>query len=211
MASPTTPFADQQLQQAATAGGAATILELQSGIAWRQFLRRASFRGQQFYVDTGVRESGRRIVNHEFPKRDDPYAEDMGRRTREITVRGYLIVYPTGGGQSSFPNDPLKQASYLKARDELIKALEVTDAPAILQLPLLGVLTCLCARYRVTEEDRFGGYCVFDMTFSEFGVAPATGNTRNSAAGVAYAAQTLSTTTQSDITTGLTSAGAINA
>jgi prophage DNA circulation protein len=213
MASPTTPFQDtasQQSTSASASSGATTILSLQSGIAWRQFLRRASFRGAPFYVETGVRESGRRIVLHEFPKRDVPYAEDMGRRTREITVRGYLIVYPTAGGQSSFPNDPLKQANYITARDNLIEALESTDGAANLQLPLLGVLNAVCSRYRVTEEERFGGYCVFDMTFVEYGQAPNTG-TRDSASGVTYAAQTLGTTTQAGITNGLTSAGAINA
>jgi hypothetical protein len=27
-------------------------------------------------------------------------------------------------------------------------------------------------RYRLTEEERFGGYCVFDIEFAEFGVNP---------------------------------------
>ena len=72
-----------------------TILELASGMAWRSRLMPAKFRGARFHVDTGVRESGRRIVPHEFPKRDVPYAEDMGRRAREFTVRGYIIVYPS--------------------------------------------------------------------------------------------------------------------
>ena len=209
MASPTTPFQGQQLAQLASASGASTILELKSGIAWRQFLRRASFGNAQFYVDTVTRDSGRRIVLHEFPKRDAPYAEDMGMRAREITIRGYLIVYPATGSQNQFANDPLKQASYLDARDALIKALE-TEGAQTLQTPLLGQLVVVCSRYRITEEDRLGGYCVFDMTFNEYGQAPATG-TRNSVAGVTYAAQTLGTTTQSGITNGLSSAGAINA
>lgn len=181
-------------------GQATTILELKSGIAWRQYLKVAMFRKARFHVDTGVRESGRRIVQHEFPKRDVPYAEDMGRKAREFTVRGYLIVYPTGGS-SAASDDPLKQASYIKARDALITALE-TEGPADLQLPLLGVLNVACQRYRVTEEARFGGYCTFDMTFTEFGQAPATG-TRDSAAGVYYAADALSVATRSRVATGI--------
>lgn len=195
MASPTIPFTDQNLAQlAAVSGQGTTILALQSGIAWRSSLRRASFRGAQFHVDTGVRESGRRIVNHEFPKRDVPYAEDMGRKSREFTVRGYIIVYPRDTG------DVLQQKNYIPARDSLILALE-TDGPANLQLPTLGVLNVACSRYRITEEERFGGYCVFDMTFTEFGQAPATG-TRDSAAGVTYAAQDLGNATQTAITSG---------
>jgi prophage DNA circulation protein len=195
MASPTIPFTDQNVAQiAAESGGASNILALRSGIAWRSSLRRASFRGAQFHVDTGVRESARRIVNHEFPKRNVPYAEDMGRRAREFTVRGYIIVYPRDTG------DLLQQKNYIPARDSLILALE-TDGPANLQLPLLGVLNCACTRYRVTEEDKLGGFCTFDMTFTEYGQAPATG-TRDSAAGVTYAAANLGNATQTAITDG---------
>jgi prophage DNA circulation protein len=199
MASPTIPFTDTEIAALATAsGGATTILTLKSGIAWRSSLRRASFRGARFHVDTGVRESGRRVVQHEFPKRNVPYGEDMGRRAREFTVRGYIIVYPRDTG------DVLQQRNYIPARDSLILALE-EDGPANLQLPLLGVLNVMCTRYRVTEEDRFGGYCVFDMTFTEYGQAPATG-TRDSAAGVTYAAQNLDTATQSSVSAGIKNA-----
>ncbi|HVG51527.1 MAG TPA: DNA circularization N-terminal domain-containing protein [Xanthobacteraceae bacterium] len=170
----------------------ANILQLQSGIAWRQKLKPALFRGERFHVDTGVRESGRRIVGHEFPKRDVPYAEDMGRRARDFTVRGYIIVYPRDG-----QNNDLQKKNYIPARDRLIKALE-TEGPAELQLPLLGVMRVACTRYRITEESRLGGFCVFDMTFTEYGQAPAEG-VRQSAAGVVYAATEYGTVTQNKI------------
>lgn len=192
------PISDPQLVQSAS-NNATTILQLKSGIAWRQYLKRASFRSCPFYVDTGVRESGRRVVQHEFPKRDVPYAEDMGRRAREFTVRGYLIVF---ANDTQFPNDPLKRKNYIDARDKLIAALESTDGPANLQLPLLGVLNVVCQRYRVTEEEKLGGYCVFDMTFTEFGQAPANGE-RLGPAGVYYAADALSVATQAAITNGI--------
>ena len=121
---------------------ATTILQLLSGIAWRQYLKVASFRGTPFYVESAVRDSGRRIVTHEFPKRDVPYAEDMGRRAREFTVRGYLIVHPS---EERFPNDLLKRRNYIIARDKLIEALEV-EGPSTLQLPLLGMMYGACTR-----------------------------------------------------------------
>ena len=68
--------------------------------------RRAKFGAAEFYVDTTVRDSARRIVQHEFPKRDAPYAEDMGRRAREITIRGYCIVF---SNETSFPSDKRKK------------------------------------------------------------------------------------------------------
>ena len=73
-------------------------------------------------------------------------------------------------------------------------------------MPLLGTLNVVCSRYRVTEEEKLGGYCVFDMTFAEFGQAPATG-TRNSAAGVTYAAQNLDAVSQIALGAGIKSNG----
>ena len=174
---------------------ATKILELQSGIAWRSKWMPAKFRGARFHVETAVRESGRRVVPHEFPKRDAPYAEDMGRRQREFTVRGYIIVYPRNTGAV------LQKKDYTEARDALIEALE-KEGPAILQLPLLGILEVACTRYRVTEENRTGGYCAFDMSFTEAGKAPATG-TRDSKAGVYYAVDKISQATINSLEEGL--------
>ena len=179
----------QQLSQPVASGKglrpakATKILELESGKAWRGRWMPAKFRNARFHVDTAVRESARRIVSHEFPKRDLPYAEDMGRRQREFTVRGYIVVYPREG------ESVLQKKNYITARDALILALE-TEGPAILQLPLLGLIEAVCTRYRVTEENRQGGYCSFDMSFTEYGKAPATGE-RNSKAGVYYAVSQL--------------------
>jgi len=165
---------------------ATKIIELESGIAWRGKLMPARFRNARFHVDSATRESGRRIVPHEYPKKDVPYAEDMGRRAREFTVRGYIIVYPRDVGGAG---NELKKKNYLDARDELIKCLE-TDGPSELQLPLLGILKVACTRYRVTEENRLGGYCVFDMSFVEYGQPPVSGS-RMSKPGVEYAATKL--------------------
>jgi DNA circularisation protein N-terminus len=162
---------------------ATKILELESGIAWRGRWMPARFRNARFHVDSGVRESGRRIVPHEYPKKDVPYAEDMGRRAREFTVRGYIVAYPRDG------EGDLQKKNYIPARDALIEALEGED-PATLQLPLLGITTVRCTRYRVTEENRAGGYCVFDMSFVEYGKPPLSG-VRSSKAGVEYAEQKL--------------------
>jgi prophage DNA circulation protein len=173
----------------------ANIQELKSGIAWRQKWKPAMFRNARFHVDAGVRESGRRIVTHEFPKRDTPYAEDMGRRAREITVRGYIIVFPREG------EGALQKKDYLPARDALITALE-EEGPAVLQLPLLGMLNVAVTRYRVTEENKAGGFCTFDMSFVEYGQAPAEG-TRQSKPGVYYAADELGAVIQSRVETGI--------
>jgi len=137
---------------------------------WRDQLAPASFKGAMFHVEAGSRESGRRIVVHEFPKRERPYAEDMGRKAIEFSVRGYCISYPYNSGVRLYMRD------YRLARDDLIAALE-TEGAGMLQLPYhvtksAPPLMVVCPRYRMTEEEKLGGYCVFDMQFVEFGVAP---------------------------------------
>src|SRR4029079_12965701 len=85
---------------------------------WRQILmQQASFRGVIFHVDTQARASGRRTVVHEYPKRNDPYSEDMGRHARRINLQGYLIYNPS---------NPLYE--YVSQRFALIRALEADDA-----------------------------------------------------------------------------------
>lgn len=137
---------------------------------WRDALQPAKFRNAWFHVEVGSRDSGRRIVLHEFPKRDWPYAEDMGRRARSFSVRGYCISYPRDA------HYPLYMRDYRIARDLLINALEQEGAGA-LQLPtgvhsVNNAVRVVVLRYRVVEEKRFGGYCVFDMDFVEHGFAP---------------------------------------
>jgi prophage DNA circulation protein len=122
----------------------------------------------RFHVEAGSKESGRRIVVHEFPKKDLPYSEDMGRRPMEFSVRGYCIQYPSDlatGGNSLLRRD------YTVARNELMAHLDA-EGPGILQLPLLPPMRVVCQRYRMQEEQRVGGYCSFDMSFVELGAQP---------------------------------------
>ena len=89
-------------------------------MAWQDRLRPASFRGVEFHVEIGAVASGRRIAQHEFPKRDEPYAEDMGRRIRRHPVTAYFIGF-----------------DYQLGRDDLIVALE-EEGPGLLVHPTLG-------------------------------------------------------------------------
>lgn len=138
-----------------------TIFDLPA--VWREKLMPASFKGMRFHCETNSRESGRRIVEHEFPKKELPYAEDMGRKAREFSVRGYCITYP-------FDTDiSLYNIDYRIARDRLVRALDAEGAGP-LQFPTQLWEYVVCSRYRLSEEERFGGYCVFDMTFVEAGI-----------------------------------------
>jgi prophage DNA circulation protein len=142
----------------------ATIRDIRS--PWRDALLPAHFDGNAFHVQAEGIDGGRRIVNHVFPKKDFNYAEDMGRSPFEVTVRGYCITYPYD------TNEPLYSRDYRLARDALRLRLDAGGS-GLLQLPtLIDPLQVVCPRYRLTEEERFGGFCVFDMTFLEAGIKP---------------------------------------
>lgn len=151
---------------------------------WRKALMPASFNGARFHCESNSRESGRRIVEHQFPKKDLPYAEDMGRSAREFSVRGYCIVFPYDSEYTLYSRD------YRRARDELIKQLEA-EGPGILQLPTQPSQRVVCPRYRMSEEERFGGYCTIDMTFQEYGLDPQVVPNIATAAVVAAASEAL--------------------
>jgi prophage DNA circulation protein len=125
-------------------------------MTWRARLLPASFRGAGFHVETNARASGRRIAMHEFPKRDDPYAEDMGRRARRHPVTAYIVQSVLNG------------FDYVPERDALIDALEA-EGPGLLILPTLGEYSVVCAGYNVAERRERGGYCEFEIDFLESG------------------------------------------
>lgn len=121
--------------------------------AWKQRLRPASFRGVGFKIEVDTRAGGRRTVLFEFPKRDVPYAEDMGRRARRFSVTGYVIG-----------------PDYIDVRDRLIAALE-QEGPGLLVHPLLGEDLVQPDPYTVRESRRLGGMAEFEMVFVEAGEA----------------------------------------
>ena len=125
-------------------------------------LQPASYNGVPFYVEAESRASGRRIVAHEFPKKDIPYSEDMGRRIRRFAVTAYIIYSPV--------LDPDWEAH----RDDLIRELEF-EGNGTLQLPTLvneDVVTVVVDTYSLTEHREKGGYCEFQIAFTEAGQAP---------------------------------------
>lgn len=86
-------------------------------------LRPASFRGVPFEVEVGDLAAGRRTQVHEYPKRDKPYVEDMGRATREFSLTAMLVG-----------------DDYVAKANRLISALEA-EGPGTLVHPWLGTMT----------------------------------------------------------------------
>jgi prophage DNA circulation protein len=122
-------------------------------MGWRDNYRAATFRGVGFFVDTADSSHGRRQAVHETAQRDIPYTEDLGRKSREFGITGYLLG-----------------KEYDVAREELIKACEQAG-PGVLVHPYRGELTVVCRGLTVSETTAEGGKCTLSMTFLEAGEA----------------------------------------
>lgn len=122
-------------------------------MSWRDRFRPASFRGVTFYVETGARAGGRRGVNFEYPKRDVPSDEDMGRRAKRWAVTGYVI-----GPDYDIDAQDLEDA--LNA-----------EGPGALVQPNFGEMQVRCDTYARQESKDRMGMAVFEMVFIEAGTS----------------------------------------
>lgn len=128
-------------------------------MSWHDELRRvrladgreliaASFRGVPFFVQRSERTGGRRTVTHEFPLRDEPYIEDLGRAAATFAVEGYVIG-----------------DDYLQQKAALLEALETAGAGELVH-PYWGTHQAICdGSLRVSETRRDGGMALFTVVF----------------------------------------------
>lgn len=119
---------------------------------WRSRLRDASFRGVAFSVEDDESTFGRRVQVHEYPNRDKPFTEDLGRATRRLTINAYLIG-----------------DDYANQRDRLIGAIE-TAGPGTLVHPQYGEMQgSIDGHVRVSHSNAEGRMCRVSFQFVESG------------------------------------------
>ncbi|CRY69206.1 DNA circularization protein [Yersinia pekkanenii] len=128
---------------------------------WSEHLHPASFRGVPFAVMTAEGVFGRRQAIHEYPYRDTAWIEDMGRATRRITIRGFLIQ------SSGLYNAP----DVMTQRDSLIAACEMPDSGTLIH-PTLGEMTVSIPEsgLRLNEGGESGRVFEFTLTIIESGL-----------------------------------------
>lgn len=110
-----------------------------------------SFRGVPFLVEERAGEGGRRGELHEFPQRDVPYFEDLGRAARAWSFTAFVIG-----------------SDYGEQRDALLAALE-EEGPGTLYHPELGEVQAAARRFSYAETRDAGGKCTFTLSFVEAG------------------------------------------
>lgn len=114
-------------------------------------LRPASFRGVPFQVESTELGAGRRTQLHEYPQRDKPYVEDLGRAARDLAFSGFVV------GED-----------YVDQANALLGALE-EPGPGTLIHPWFGTLTVSLKDSARVSFDAALGQARFSMSFVEAG------------------------------------------
>jgi len=83
--------------------------------AWQLSLLPASWKGAPFGVRATGWRTGRRAVTHEYPFRDLPYTEDLGRRARVLSFSGFVV-----GDDAGFQAAALLTVCETKGAGELV-------------------------------------------------------------------------------------------
>ncbi|MCF5712250.1 DNA circularization N-terminal domain-containing protein [Pseudomonas tremae] len=114
---------------------------------WRDSLLPASFRGVGFFIEKAVVPVGRKGQLHEFPQRDEPYFESLGKQSQIHTLTAFIV------GRDCF-----------EQRDRLLQALEQEEAGELVH-PWLGRLQVQVGECSVMHNLNEGGLVRLDLKF----------------------------------------------
>jgi prophage DNA circulation protein len=127
-----------------------TLGRLVGGTYFSQ-LKPASFRKVPFVVLEGASQFGRRNALHEYPFRDEPWVEDLGKAARRFELKGFVVG-----------DDVIAQ------RNTLISALERSGDGELVH-PTLGKRNVALMDYVCREVWDRGRYFEFTFRFIEQG------------------------------------------
>lgn len=122
-------------------------------VDWLSTLRRASWRGVPFHVESDDVSVGRRLVVHQFPNRDRPFVEDLGEEAITYSVTAYVASDAAIGEASA-----------------LVKACRTRGASTLV-LPVEGAVRARCQSCTRTHDRDRMGYIAFGLDFVEAGVS----------------------------------------
>jgi prophage DNA circulation protein len=117
-----------------------------SGGSWHQQLQPGSWRGVPFVLDTGDIAAGRRVAIHEYPYRDDAWAEDLGKLPRRFSIQAFIV------GDDCYAQ-----------RDQMLRAVEQSGAGTLVH-PTLGSIQCVLLEFQCADRRERGR--VVELQFS---------------------------------------------
>jgi prophage DNA circulation protein len=142
-------------------------------MSWREQLRPGSFRGAAFEIMTGDLDTGRKGAHHEYPQRDESLFEDLGKKTRKLSVVGFVLG-----------------DDYMARRDALIDACEA-KGPGTLIHPYFGSLQVSCTEIRSSEQVTEGRMARITMVFVQTATVALPKTVSNTAAKVSTSAESV--------------------
>lgn len=122
-------------------------------MSYLESLRPASFRGVPFEVEASIFTGGRRTIPWEYPQRDTPFIEDLGRSLRKFSVNAFVL-----------------EPEYFTKRNRLRTALE-QGGPGTLIHPYYGSMEVSVDSFNITENSQQGGSAAISIKFLESGIA----------------------------------------
>jgi len=120
-------------------------------MSWKDKLQTASFREVPFFVRDHTVSVGRRNVSHDFPYGEKPFTEDLGKKSREFNLSGFIVG-----------------DDYFESRDKIIAAAE-TRGSGILVHPYLGRMHVNCKSLTISEDTENGRTAKISFDFIESG------------------------------------------
>jgi prophage DNA circulation protein len=147
---------------------------------WLNRLESASFRGVPFHTKRAEKTVGRRLQVNEYPARERPYVEDLGRRVEVFRIDAFVVG-----------------PDYDLARDKLLSAL-AEPGPGELITERHGRQTVAIDTGSVSEESAEGRYARIRFSALEYGVRlePAASAATAEAIGAATEAAAVAVLTQ---------------
>ncbi|WP_282412248.1 DNA circularization N-terminal domain-containing protein [Pseudomonas sp. PS01299] len=116
-------------------------------VTWRDKLLPASFRGISFLIPQASVPVGMKGQLHEFPQRDTPYFEQLGKQSQVHKMTAWVI------GDDCF-----------ERRDKLIEALNTPGGGELVH-PWLGKMQVKAGECEMSHDRVGGGMVIFDLTF----------------------------------------------
>lgn len=120
-------------------------------MSWRDTLRKASFRGVEFWWSDTDLTIDPQVAIHKYPQRRGGWTEDLGLGPDEFALTGYVLGL-----------------DYMTARDALIKAIK-QGGPGTLVHPTMGEKQVVCTGCSVKETVGENGKAAFSLKFTEEG------------------------------------------
>jgi prophage DNA circulation protein len=159
--------------------------------AWFQQLQPGSWRGVGFVLDAGMTAAGRRVAIHEYPYRDDAWAEDLGKLPRRFSIQAFLV------------GDDVYQQ-----RDAMLRACEQSGAGTLVH-PTLGSIQCVLLEFQCADRRERGRVVELQFSFIVAGDVKYPATTTATAQTVVAAAAQLNIASASDLGSALASVASV--